>query len=116
MRPVLEVFNIFSYSEAIAAIEVDILFTISRSLNIKKNYFDRFWIASTVLLAVEFWLPRRWKKNTHNYSGGKNLFLDVAVTCPVQHKYVVDAAQMLGFCCNGYADEVKTKKLWSKSS
>ena len=32
-----------------------------------------------------------------NYSGGKNLFLDVAVTCPVQHKYVVDAAQMLGF-------------------
>ena len=28
-----------------------------------------------------------------NYSGSKNHFLDVAVTCPVQLKYVVDAAQ-----------------------
>ena len=48
-----------------------------------------------------------------NYSGGKNLFLDVAVTCPVQHKYmyVVDAAQTLAFSCNDYADEVKTKTL-----
>ena len=27
----------------------------------------------------------------------------------MQHKYVVDAAQMLGFCCNDYADKVKTK-------
>ena len=44
-----------------------------------------------------------------NYSGGKNLFLDVAITCPLQHKYVVDAAQTLGFSCNNYADEVKCK-------
>ena len=44
-----------------------------------------------------------------NYSGGKNLFVDVAVTCPVQHKYVVDAAQTLGYSCNDYADEVKSK-------
>ena len=44
-----------------------------------------------------------------NYSGCKYLFLDVAVTCPVQHKYFVDAAQMLGFCCNDCADEMKTK-------
>ena len=43
------------------------------------------------------------------YSGGKNLFVDVAVTCPVQHKYVVDAAQNLGYSCNDYADEVKSK-------
>ena len=44
-----------------------------------------------------------------NYSGGKNLFLDVAITCPVQHKYVVEAAQTLGFSCNDYAHEVKTR-------
>ena len=44
-----------------------------------------------------------------NSSGGKNLFVDVAVTCPVQHKYVVDAAQTLGYSCNDYADEVKSK-------
>ena len=44
-----------------------------------------------------------------NYSGGKNLFLDVAITYPLQHKYVVDAAQTLGFSCNNYADEVKCK-------
>ena len=25
-----------------------------------------------------------------NFSGGKYLFLDVAVTCPVHHKYVID--------------------------
>ena len=46
-----------------------------------------------------------------NYSGGKNLFVDVAVTCPVQHKYVVDAAQTLGYFCNDYANEVKLKRL-----
>ena len=51
-----------------------------------------------------------------NYSGGKNLFVDVAVTCPVQHKYVVDAAQTLGYSCNDYADEVKSKNFESKSS
>jgi hypothetical protein len=44
-----------------------------------------------------------------NYSGGKNLFIDVAVTCPVQHKYVRDAARIPGFACNDYADEKKTK-------
>ena len=27
----------------------------------------------------------------------------------MQHKYVVDAAQTLGYSCNDYADEVKSK-------
>ena len=27
----------------------------------------------------------------------------------MQHKHVVDVAQTLGFSCNDYADEVKTK-------
>ena len=43
---------------------------------------------------------------TPNYSGNKNIFLDVAVILPGQHKYVVDAAQTLGFSCNDYANEV----------
>jgi hypothetical protein len=49
-----------------------------------------------------------------NFSGGKNLFLDVAITCPLQHKYVVDAAQTPGFSCNNYADEVKSKNFQSR--
>ena len=39
LRPCMEALNIFSYSKAIAAIEVVILLTISRSIDIKKNYF-----------------------------------------------------------------------------
>ena len=35
----MEALNIFSYSKAIAAIEVVILFKISSSISIKKNYF-----------------------------------------------------------------------------
>ena len=44
-----------------------------------------------------------------NYSLGKDLVLDVAVTCPQQHKYYHSAAQSAGFACNTYADEVKIK-------
>ena len=44
-----------------------------------------------------------------NYSLGKDLVLDVAVTCPLQHKYYHSAAQSAGFACNTYADEVKIK-------
>ena len=40
--------------------------------------------------------------------------MDVAITCPLQHKYVVDAAQTLGFSCNNYADEVKSKHFESR--
>ena len=44
-----------------------------------------------------------------NYSLGKDLVFDVAVTCPLQHKYYHSAAQSAGFACNTYADEVKIK-------
>jgi len=40
---------------------------------------------------------------------GKDLVLDVAVTCPLQHKYYHSAAQSAGFACNTSADEVKIK-------
>ena len=46
-----------------------------------------------------------------NYSCGKSLVLDNAVTCPLQHKYVVNAAQSTGFACNDYADEIKSSLL-----
>ena len=42
---------------------------------------------------------------------GKNLFVDVVVTCPVKHKYAVAAVQTLGFSCNDCAEVVKTKTL-----
>ena len=49
-----------------------------------------------------------------NYSCGKSLVLDNAVTCPLQHKYVVNAAQSAGFACNDYADEIKSKSFESR--
>ena len=49
----MEALNIFSYSKAIAAIEVGILFTISSFISIKKNYFDSLWISNAVLIEAE---------------------------------------------------------------
>ena len=49
-----------------------------------------------------------------NYSCGESLVLDNAVTCPLQHKYVVNAAQSAGFACNDYADEIKSKSFESR--
>ena len=48
------------------------------------------------------------------YSCRKSLVLDNAVTCPLQHKYVVNAAQSAGFACNDYADEIKSKSFESR--
>ena len=53
LRPCMEALNIFSYSKAIAAIEVVILFKISSSISIKKNYFDSLWISNAVLIEAE---------------------------------------------------------------
>lgn len=44
-----------------------------------------------------------------NYTCGKDLVLDVAVTCPLQHKYLHDASVIAGFACNDYAVQVKMK-------
>ena len=55
LRPCMEALNIFSYSKfkAIAAIEVVILFKISSSISIKKNYFDSLLISNAVLIEAE---------------------------------------------------------------
>ena len=53
MHLLLEVLNISAYSQSIVPIEVAFLFTISSSINTKKNYFDQFWIANTRLLEVQ---------------------------------------------------------------
>ena len=45
-----------------------------------------------------------------NFSLGKGLVFDVAVTCPLQHKYLHDASQIARFACNNYADQEKRKK------
>ena len=44
-----------------------------------------------------------------NHTCGKDLALDVAVTCPLQHKYLHDASVIAGFACNDYAVQVKMK-------
>ena len=44
-----------------------------------------------------------------NFSLGKDLVLDVAVTCPLQHKHLLEAAQTAGFACNEYAEQIKIK-------
>ena len=44
-----------------------------------------------------------------NYSLGKDLVLDVAVTCPLQHKHLLETAQTAGFACNEYAEQIKIK-------
>ena len=44
-----------------------------------------------------------------NFSLGKDLVLDAAVTCPLQHKHLLQAAQTAGFTCNDYAEQVKIR-------
>ena len=43
-----------------------------------------------------------------NYSGGKDLAIDFAVTCPLQSKYLRDSAITSGHACNSYALEIKS--------
>jgi hypothetical protein len=49
-----------------------------------------------------------------NYSVGRNLVVDTAVTCPLQSKYVAEASRSPGSSCNSYAQEVKTDKFESR--
>jgi hypothetical protein len=49
-----------------------------------------------------------------HYSSGKDLFIDIAITCPLQHKYVAEASHLQGFACNNYADEVKRRTFESR--
>ena len=34
----------------------------------------------------------------------------MAITCPLQHKYLNDASATAGFACNDYAENIKQKK------
>ena len=52
-RPVLKALNIRGYSNVFADIEVVNLFTISSSIDSKKNYFVSSWSANAVSLEVE---------------------------------------------------------------
>jgi len=49
-----------------------------------------------------------------NYSFGKDLVLDVAITCPLQHKYLNDASATAGFACNDYAENIKQKNFQAR--
>jgi len=49
-----------------------------------------------------------------NYSFGKDLVLDVAITCPLQHKYLNDASAIAGFACNDYAENIKQKNFQAR--
>ena len=44
-----------------------------------------------------------------NFSHGKGLVIDTAVTCPLQRTFLHDSSRVAGFSCNKYADEVKSK-------
>ena len=44
-----------------------------------------------------------------NFSHGKGLVIDTAVTCPLQRTSLHDSSRVAGFSCNKYADEVKSK-------
>ena len=45
---------------------------------------------------------------------GKDLAVDFAITCRLQHKYLVDSFLMSGFSCNDYAAEIKCKSYQSR--
>ena len=70
LRPCMEALNIFSYSKAIAAIEVVILLTISRSIDIKKNYFANSWSSNAGSLEVVGFCSSSHGVNIHQ--GKKN--------------------------------------------
>ena len=57
--------QMFDNSEAIAAIEVVILLTISRSIDIKKNYFANSWISNAGSLDVGGFLSSSYGVNIH---------------------------------------------------
>ena len=44
-----------------------------------------------------------------NFTHGKGLVIDTAVTCPLQRTFLHNSLQVIGFSCNKYADEVKSK-------
>ena len=45
-----------------------------------------------------------------NYSAGKDLAVDIAVTCPLQSAYLHEAANTSLYACNKYAEDIKLAK------
>jgi hypothetical protein len=64
-------------------------------------------------LLAAAWPP---SKESHIYcqilqkdSFRKDLVLDVAIACPLKHKYLKDASVTAGFACNDCAENIKQK-------
>ena len=49
-----------------------------------------------------------------NYSAGKYLALDFAVTCPLQSAYLHEAANTSLYACNKYAEDIKLAKFQNR--
>ena len=51
-----------------------------------------------------------------NFSSGKGLVIDTAVTCPLQPKFFHNSSISQGYACNEYAQSVKVKNFGNKVS
>ena len=49
-----------------------------------------------------------------NYSAGKDLAVDFAVTCPLQSAYLHEAANTSLYACNKYAEDIKLAKFQNR--
>ena len=49
-----------------------------------------------------------------NYSAGKDLAVDIAVTCPLQSAYLHEAANTSLYACNKYAEDIKLAKFQNR--
>ena len=103
--------DVFGHHATVCAVKGD---RIKRHNQIRDILFD--------FCSCAAWGPSKEKPNLFSYSSekpadvfvpnytcGKDLVLDVAVTCPLQHKYLHDASVIAGFACNDYAVQVKMK-------
>ena len=58
---------------------------------------------------TSYHLLRKGLRISLSQSLGKHLVLDVVVSCPLQHKHLLEAAQTAGFTCNDKAEQIKIK-------
>ena len=49
-----------------------------------------------------------------NFSSGKGLVIDTAISCPMQQKYVHNSSLIQGFTCNEYVQSIKVKNFGIK--
>ena len=60
-----------------------------------------FLLAGSSERPADFFIP--------NFTHGKGLVIDTAVTCPLQRTSLLEFSRVAGFSCNKYANEVKSK-------